>query len=320
MTTFVPVLGTSLLVTIVSAPVVRRILAAHGVFDRPNERSSHAHPVVRGGGLACALGLVAGTIVAPLSARLWFVVTAALALGAVGLADDRLGLSALPRIVSQIIVGLALGWALGTSVTWMVVGALVMTVAVNVANFMDGINGITGMTVGLWGLTCGIAGVNLADPALASLGAGVAGAALGFLPWNIPRAQLFLGDVGSYLLGAGCASGVLMVAVSHRVWLPVVIAPLSIHLVDAGWALLQRVRRGAPLTQGHRDHVYQRLVDACGFSHVRVSAFVAGLAALVTAAWATLTPTPASLVTGLVCFGYVALPRMLASRDAEVGT
>lgn len=299
---------TALLITAGSAPLVRRVLLRRRLLDVPNARSSHSAPVARGGGIACALGMATAAVTAQVAggAVRWDVLGAGLALGLVGFADDRYRLSALPRLGAQVLVGAVLGWSLG-GVGGAMAGALLMAVVVNVVNFMDGINGITALTVAVAGLTAVYAGGRYDSPELAILGALTAGSALGFLPWNAPRATLFLGDVGSYLFGA-LLTGILIVGVTEGAPAPLLAAPLALYLLDAGVALLRRMARGEHLAVAHREHVYQRLVDDAGLPHLAIAALVAGLAAAVTVLWATVPAAVAAPVTAVLLGGYLLAP------------
>ena len=109
----------------------------------------------------------------------------------------------------------------------------------------------------------------LATPA-AWLGLALAAGALGFLPWNLPRARLFLGDVGSHALGYAVAALSLLAlsgAPGIEPWQPLLLA--SAFLVDAGLTLLRRFARGEKVWQAHREHLYQRAI-AHGASHGQV--------------------------------------------------
>ncbi len=307
----------TLLVTALAAPAVAWLMGRRGVLDVPNERSSHVVPVPRGGGLAglaslapmSALVAVAGhnEILPPLGA--------AAALGFVGLLDDHAVLPPMPRLTAQIVAGGVVGaWAGGPFAA--VVGLFLMPAVVNMVNFMDGIDGISGMHAALWGLTTLAVGRSDGSGALIVLGGVTAGIGLGFLPWNIPKARLFLGDAGSYLLGGLIGSGLLLVLVlCVRGDLPVghvaaMIGAVLLYFVDTAGALVRRARRGQKLTQAHREHVYQRLANEGGYSHVRVSlAMLAGEAAAVAALWVS---WPHGLVVAAaVALLYVLSPRLL---------
>jgi UDP-N-acetylmuramyl pentapeptide phosphotransferase/UDP-N-acetylglucosamine-1-phosphate transferase len=245
----------------------------------------------------------------------WAAVAAATVLALIGLADDRTDLPAVARLGGQVLAGAALGLALGGP--WLALaGALVAPVTVNAVNFMDGINGITGLTMGVWGVATFAAGRAHGAEDLAVLGALAAGAALGFLPWNLPVARLFLGDVGSYLFGGLVAAG-LLVAWSSGANVALVAAPLALYLADTGSVILSRIRRGEPLFEAHRQHVYQRLVWQLGLSHSVVASGVALLALAITGVWLLEVPALSLALTLLLCAGYLATPSVLCRRAAR---
>lgn len=313
-------LAVAFAVTVLSTPVIRRALADRGVLDVPNERSSHIVPVPRGGGLACSLGVLIALAFAYATRDTtppWPTSLGVMALAALGFEDDRRGLSARVRLVAQVAVGALVGTAIGGP-WWTVLGIACLPVAVNVVNFMDGINGITGLNVGCWGLVAAALGNTYHAEALTVLGAATAGAAFGFLPWNAPRARVFLGDSGSYLLGALVGTGVL-VGVHSGVPGPVLIAPLSVYLADTGSTLARRAIRREALMSAHREHVYQRLVADARLSHVTVAVLTAALSLVVTATW-WLGGSVAGFVTTLCILGfYVAFPDVLRrTRNGRV--
>ena len=265
-------------VTYGAAPFVARAMRRANVVDQPNDRSSHSVPTPRGGGLACLAGAGMGVVFlqtravkVPLS-----VIGPSLAMATVGLVDDHVSLPAPARLGAQIAVGAAAGVYSGLGViSGPVLGSTVFPVVVNAVNFMDGINGITALTAGAWGLLA-IGNFGLVDPLFASpSGAVVLGASLGFLPWNSPEAQVFLGDVGSYFLGGSIAATALAACQSPHmnpvVSVGVALSPLIPYLADTGSTLFRRASGGHRLLSAHRDHYYQKLVDRPGWSHLKVA-------------------------------------------------
>lgn len=239
------------------------------------------------------------------------------AMAFVGYVDDWRGLSAKSRLAAQVLVGLLIGIG-ATSGSWLeaLTGVVVVPIAVNAVNFMDGINGITSLTMMVWGTTALVAGLDSGLASLSVIGGVTAGAALGFLPWNIPIARLFPGDVGSYLFGALVAGGVVYGG-ANGVSPVLLAAPLSIYLADTSVVLLKRLRRGSPLFEAHREHVYQRLTSELGISHVAVAFGVATLAVIVTLVWGFSPPWVAATSTFVVCAAYLASPRLLGTRSAR---
>jgi UDP-N-acetylmuramyl pentapeptide phosphotransferase/UDP-N-acetylglucosamine-1-phosphate transferase len=274
-----------LVATTAALPVVVRLLRRAAVLDEPGIRSSHAVPTPRGGGIAVVLGALIG--VAVIHHGVWLPLTVAmLAFGGIGLVDDLRGSSVRLRLVLQFGTSAVVGTLLVVNtpgLTWHFAAGAVAAVwvmgFVNVFNFMDGINGISGAHALLGGAAfCGL-GVWAGDPSLRVAGATLAVGGLAFLPWNALHAKVFLGDVGSYALGAGLAVSAAY-AVTRGVPLEAALGPLALYLADTAWTLLRRIRAGEALLQPHRTHVYQRLCDV-GWSHQRVTLVTIGVGLIV---------------------------------------
>lgn len=153
-------------------------------------------------------------------------------------------------------------------------------------------------------------------------GAIAAGAALGFAPYNVARPRMFLGDVGSYFIGAWLAA-VAVVGLRAGVAPEAEMAPLGLYLADTGATLLRRVVRGERWYLPHRDHAYQRLTDL-GWSHVQASAFVlaciGACAALGAVSLGASVPArvAADVAVAGVVGAYLLTPRWLAPSPSSV--
>lgn len=282
---------------------VPRVLAA--LVDRPNARSLHAGIIPRTGGLALTAALVAAALLLGSARRLsveelWIGLAAGV-VAVVSLLDDRGELAPGYRLAAHaaaaallIAAGLQVsrlewpGWSLVLA-PWLAVGFTGLWVVwmINLYNFMDGMDGLAGgMAVFGFG-TLAVLGGRADDWEFALLGASVAAAAGGFLLGNFPPARIFLGDLGSTVLGLLAAALSLLGA--HRGLFPLWVAGLAFSpfLVDATWTLLRRAGRRERLWQAHRSHHYQRLVLA-GWSHrqtvLRAYALMAACAATAIAA------------------------------------
>ena len=295
-------------VVLAGEPAVIRLLRRAAVIDTPNGRSSHSVPTPRGGGAPIAAVLAVSSLVAFGASALPFVMAVG-AFAVVGLADDLRGLRASTRLVLQAgiscVVAVLLVWpAVGswppgspqlgpaeiglpwpaTVVILIAAGPAIVvwiTGFVNAFNFMDGINGISAGHAIVAGGAYAILGALEHDTFITGAGAAIAASGLAFLPWNAFRARVFLGDVGSYALGAGLA--VLAIdAVLHGVTLEAAVAPLAVYLADTFWTLQRRIRAGEPWRDAHRTHAYQRLCDA-GWSHQQVTVLACGVSAVVSA-------------------------------------
>lgn len=237
--------------------------------DIPNHRSLHDRPVPRvgGWGIVPAVLLIVALFAPPLRA----IAVGAAVLGIVSQIDDRRGLSARVRFAAHLIVVAVVVVVSAVDVAWwfaILVGVSIVWV-VNLYNFMDGSNGLAGgMAVFGFG-TYAIAAAG-SQPSLALTAAAVAGAAVGFLVLNFPRATVFLGDVGSIPLGflAGALGFWGWQHGAWPLWFPaLVFAPF---IADSTVTLLRRVARGETFWQAHREHYYQRLVQMTG-GHVYVA-------------------------------------------------
>lgn len=257
-------------------------------LDHPNERSLHAVPTPRTGGLAILGSLMLGFAASQVlfadgaeAQRSRWIMGAALLIGAVSFWDDRMGLP--PGLRFGVHSAAAVAVVVGTGLTvpqisfpllgtW-TLGPLGPPLAVlflmwmtNLYNFMDGMDGFAGgMTVVGFGFLAYMA-LRGGQPGLAALACLIIGATGGFLVYNVPPARIFMGDVGSaplgFLAGALSLKGVQEQAFDF--WVPMLI--FSPFLVDATMTLLQRLLRGEKVWQAHREHYYQRLVLS-GWSH-----------------------------------------------------
>lgn len=304
--------------TLVMHPVVIAFLRWRGILDVPNHRSLHSTPIYRGGGLACLVAVCAGITVALVRGSddiLYGCLGVELALAGMGFADDMGTMRAAPRLVAQLVIGGVAGGLVGGDIVWIGTGVLVVATTVNMVNFMDGINGISGVSVLVWGATTAVLAVRHHTHVLLVIGAVTAGAALGFLPVNAPRAFVFLGDVGSYLFGALIGFGTL---VAWHAGVPPIaaVAPLAVYLADTGLTLVRRALRREAILNAHREHVYQRLVDRCGLAHTTVATGVGLLAAAIALMWLEVDTVIAVIgsVAGLAF--YLSSPALLSSRIA----
>ncbi len=307
-----------LIATVVATGLVLKFLRRRAIFDRPNERSSHTGMIPRGGGLAVvAVIFVAWTGIAPPWEHLEIatVLFAALLLAGVSWIDDLRSLPPWVRLFAQAAAVLpALVWLGHKAPIFqgilpgpvdIILAGLMWLWFINLFNFMDGIDGITGVETASIGV--GIAFVTAqfhpsgVDPLLPTA---VAAAALGFLWWNWHPAKVFLGDVGSvplgYLLG-----WLLLNLASDGFWAAAFILPLY-YLTDATITLVRRAARGERVWEAHREHFYQRAVQN-GRSHavVSVGVGVCNLALLGLAALSLVWPWEALAAAFVVVFAFL---------------
>jgi UDP-N-acetylmuramyl pentapeptide phosphotransferase/UDP-N-acetylglucosamine-1-phosphate transferase len=228
-------------------------------MDHPNERSLHATPTPRIGGL----GIMAGLLVAAgwlADAALLPVVLGAFALAAVSVLDDVRGLPVRVRFLAHFVAAGGCLLALGLNAWGLLAGTVVVVWTTNLYNFMDGSDGLAGgMAVIGFGALALAAWLGDATE-LAVFCAAIAAAALAFLRFNFPPARVFMGDAGSIPLGFMAATLGILGALQH-VWpwlFPLLV--FSPFIVDASVTLARRALSGEKVWQAHRSHYYQRVV------------------------------------------------------------
>jgi UDP-GlcNAc:undecaprenyl-phosphate/decaprenyl-phosphate GlcNAc-1-phosphate transferase len=274
-------------IVIVAEPLMIALLRRMALLDLPGARSSHSVPTPRGGGAPIAVGLVAAVLVTPDLDRARMALVVAVAFfGLLGLVDDLRGLPALSRLALQsagavaVAALLASGARFSAAVTVVAVaGAAAWLVGfVNAFNFMDGVNGISGAHALIGGVAYACLAGWRSDGFGVAAGLALACGAALFLPWNAGRARVFLGDVGSYSIGAALA--VLAVRlVLLGVPAEAVAGPVALYLADVAWTLQRRIRNGERWLEPHRSHVYQRWCDV-GLSHQEVTMGTSALTVL----------------------------------------
>ncbi|MDZ5661153.1 glycosyltransferase family 4 protein [Nocardioides sp. zg-1308] len=308
------------LASVVVTGVVAALLPRLGVVDVPNHRSSHARPVPRGGGIGVVAGLLTGLLVSAPDQQLAIGLAAAVALAVLGFVDDVRSLPALLRLVAQVVVAAlaaavlvrALDMDLAVGITVTAAATLWLTGYVNVFNFMDGSNGLAGLSALIAGATFAWVGWAESEPTLLVGGSVLLGAAAGFLPWNFPVARIFLGDVGSYSTGFLVAwLGLVGVLTTDRyAWC---LAPTVLVLLDTSLTLVRRARRGESLMEAHREHVYQRLTTVPGSPLPAIVTALFGAAFVASAA----LPPIALAVTWMILGGaYVAMPHLVGRTSS----
>ena len=302
------IIGAAILSWLLASRV--RLYALDRLLDIPNERSSHSTPTPRGGGLAIAVTVVGGVIFA--GARHWISWDLAIALSGggtmiavVGWIDDHRDLSALTRFAVQF---LSAAWAMfwlgglpsltvGAAVINLgLVGTLLGIVgivwAINLYNFVDGIDGLAAGEAISTGVIGGLILLAMGQTGLAMVALLIAAASAGFLPLNWAPAKLFMGDVGSGMLGYLFA--VLSIATENAGAMPLLlwVLLLGAFVFDATVTLCRRIAHGERWYHAHHSHAYQRMVQA-GRSHAMVSSVILlinlVLAILAVVAW--LRPT-----------------------------
>lgn len=287
-------------------PLAIRLAPRLGTIDEPNEaRRVHRRPVPRSGGLAVVVAFVGVGLAGVVANEIFGFLPALRAVriqqiavlfggvavgGLLGYLDDRLQLRARWQFGGQLLLaGLALvGGVLienmvnplgGPSLRFDGAAAWAVTTVwivgmINSVNFIDGLDGLlTGVAI--------IAAVTLAanslffapiQPVVALLCALLAGALLGFLPYNFHPARTFLGTAGVFAIGYSLA--VLSVIGTAKV--AVALLVLGVPIIDTFWIIIRRLSERRSPFSPDRGHFHHRLLDL-GLSHRQAVLFIYGL-------------------------------------------
>lgn len=273
-------IGIVLLLSFLFTGLATRYSHWRGLIDHPGERHSHTESTPRGGGIGLVLALILGSITfLSLLEGFWIeaVLPGMVVLALLGWWDDHASLSARFRFFIQLVVSFYLLWCLQAdgwsgNLVYQAMAGFFLLWMTNLYNFMDGSNGMVGsqgvfagtVLAGLYGLAGQV------ELALAS--AILAAACLGFLPWNVGKARVFMGDAGSIALGFAFGSLLIYGVVMDLFQLPVALLVMLVFLADASLTLLMRVIRRERWYNPHRQHLYQRLI-ASGRTHGSVLLF-----------------------------------------------
>jgi len=272
--------------------------------DKAGERSLHEGIIPRSGGIAIFIAFMCGLMIA--SAQVYPLLSVNLMLAiilicAVSLADDLFSLSPLLRLLFQLLIA---GFVVFVEPLYFNFGGVLplllcqcLTVLglvwmINLYNFMDGMDGFaSGMAVIAF-TSLALIGYLQGDNGYAELNALLVASVLGFGCLNFPPAKIFMGDIGSTLLGllAGLFSLIGWQRGLYPLWVPALL--FSPFWVDATYTVLKRMLRRERFWLPHRTHFYQRLVLS-GLSHTRV--VLAEYVAMVLASTSVMLPLWAGL-------------------------
>lgn len=259
------------------------------LMDWPNKRSSHRLPVAKGGGFGILLAVILAGLSLKLPTTFLF---SAIIVSLISFYGDFFQLSVRFRLfvhftaalflVFPLLVGIISDYSLSSPyffqiITFFIPPFILIYVvgSANFFNFMDGINGIAGLTgvIG-FGLLGAFGLIHSADPfgeSFAIFSFCISLACIGFLPFNLPVAKVFLGDVGSILLGFIFAG--IVVSFSNNYYdLFCLSAFLFPFYADELTTMTLRVKDREDLTTPHRRHLYQLLANEMGITHWKISA------------------------------------------------
>jgi len=245
-----------------------------GLVDTPNERSSHTTIIPRSGGIGIWLVFILTGLL--FTQHQTFTILAGI-VGLIGLLEDRISISQKIRlvlilIVSALVVSLFLGMPTSiTAVSVFLFWLLFITGTANFYNFMDGIDGIAGLTGFVGFGFIAVFSFCIAEKSnIALISVALSVGSLGFLPFNFPKARVFMGDVGSLLLGFVFASFTINLSTNISIFLCIIMF-MCMFYADALVTIFCRWKKGENLVVAHRSHLYQYLCNELKVPHWKVS-------------------------------------------------
>jgi len=274
---------TAALIALITTPVVKSLAFKVGAVDVPKDnRRMHKHPIPRMGGLAIFLGFLFSVLIfMPLTRQLRGMMLGAVVIVILGIFDDIYALGAKFKFLVQIaaaLIAVTSGnvitilsnpnvfssdpyWNLGIlSVPFSVLWIVAIT---NAVNLIDGLDGLACGVSTISSMTLLVIALVVSEPEVAILMAALSGACLGFLPYNLNPAKIFMGDTGSTFLGFVLAvvsiQGLFKVAAIISFAVPFLI--LGLPIFDTCFAILRRVSHGQSPMAPDRGHIHHRLID-----------------------------------------------------------
>ena len=310
------------LVALITTPVVRSLAVRMGAVDVPKDgRRMHDHPIPRMGGLAIFFGFILSVLIfQTLTPSLRGMLLGSVIIVVLGILDDIYALPALPKFLVQIVAALVavlegnrieflsnpnifskepfweLGWlSIPISVLWIVA-------ITNSVNLIDGLDGLACGVSTISSMTLLVIALIVSEPDVAILMAALAGACIGFLPYNLNPAKIFMGDTGSTFLGFILATvsiqGLFKFYAIISFAVPFLM--LGLPIFDTCFAILRRVAKGQSPMSPDRGHIHHRLIDM-GFSQKQAVAVLYIISAILGLSAVVLTTSGALKAMALLC-------------------
>ena len=260
--------------TLIGTKYLKKFLEKKQILDVPNKRSSHLNPTPTGGGLIIILSIIGIIFYLDPYDKIPAIV-AILGLAFISWQDDLKNINILVRLIFQFFfISLYffylyfVGFYNQEQITHIFLTILIFTWFINIFNFMDGIDGISSVTTIT--ICLGIFFAYLLNNSeyfpffeiLISL------ICLAFLFWNWNPAKIFLGDVGSIVLGFICALSLYWLFLEGNSW-QWVLGLSMYYILDTTFTLFKRLIKGKKVWESHREHYYQKAVQA-GMLHSNV--------------------------------------------------
>ena len=329
------------LVALVATPVVKSLAQRVGAVDVPKDaRRMHNHPIPRMGGLAIFLGFLLSVLLfVELTGQIRGMLLGAVIIVVLGIFDDIYALSAKLKLVVQIVAALVAAfsgnviqtfsnpnifsadpyWNLG----WLSIPATVIWIVAitNAVNLIDGLDGLACGVSTISSMTLLVISLLVADAPVAILMAALAGGCLGFLPYNLNPAKIFMGDTGStflgYILAVVSIQGLFKFYTIISFAVPFLM--LGLPIFDTCFAFIRRIAHGQSPMHADRSHVHHRLIDM-GFNQKQAVAVLYVISAILGLSAVVLTtsgPVKAMLLLLALCFAGAISARIFLGANGK---
>ena len=314
------------LVALIATPVVKSLAFKVGAVDVPKDnRRMHDHPIPRMGGLAIYLGFLLSVLLfLDLNAQMRGMLLGATIIVVLGIFDDIYALGAKLKFLIQIGAALVavlsgnvietlsnpnvfssnLYWDLG----WLSIPVTVLWIVAitNAVNLIDGLDGLACGVSTISSMTLLVIALVVSEGDVALLMAALAGGCIGFLPYNMNPAKIFMGDTGStflgYILAVVSVNGLFKFYTIISFAVPFLM--LGLPIFDTCFAFIRRIAHGQSPMHADRSHVHHRLIDM-GFNQkqaVAVLYIISGILGLSAVVLTTSGPVKAMLLLLALCF------------------
>ena len=301
-------------ISFIATPVVKAFAVQVGAIDVPDKkRHIHSHPIPRMGGLAIFIGFLLSVLLfADITTQVRGILFGAILIAVVGALDDVLNLNAwlkfgvqiiaaVVAVLSGIIINVVSNPLLITSEQAMTIGILAVPVTIL---WIVGVTNSVNLIDGLDGLACGVSAiaslsmlvvsmlVSTSNSNVATILAALCGACLGFIPYNLNPAKIFMGDTGALLLGyiLATASVIGMFKFYAIVTFILPVLALAVPLSDTAFAFTRRILHGQSPFHADRGHFHHKLIDM-GLNQKQAVAVLYAISAILGLAAVLLTST-----------------------------
>lgn len=302
------------IITFIATPVVKAFAVQVGAIDIPDKkRHIHEHPIPRMGGLAIFIGFILSVLLfANITTQVRGILFGAILIAVVGALDDVLNLNAwlkfgvqiiaaVVAVLSGIIINVVSNPLLITSEQALTIGILAVPVTIL---WIVGVTNSVNLIDGLDGLACGVSAiaslsmlvvsmlVSTSNSNVATILAALCGACLGFIPYNLNPAKIFMGDTGALLLGyiLATASVIGMFKFYAIVTFILPVLALAVPLSDTAFAFTRRILKGQSPFHADRGHFHHKLIDM-GLNQKQAVAVLYAISAILGLAAVLLTST-----------------------------